>query len=470
VRSLAGVPSGAIVMPNDFWGKSNAPVYFMAGVFTPSGSYGYQLHCLTIDSLNNVTAWGFDQRASPNRASLTKFVCNQSGSVTVVNDVVPTDTSLTGYSALGAITDSSGNVYVSTSTYKPSLDQYTSLLLKYNSSGTLVATANNNLDLTGYGFYGKDITVDSSGNIYQASGDGYWDGGAILKYNSSLALLGTYAYSYYVPIINIAADTIGNIIIGGYIYDYCCGGNTIILQSLPSSSLATPTWGRQFFGGSSSIHFIGSGVDGANNAYIAMYDNSSTRFYLFKYNSSGTFQWSRYWDVPSGGGMYSVTNIAFDSSNNVYLVYGYNRDVVSGGTTYSVGSIAIAKFNSSGTIQFFRSLYCTTTGSGPSSGYPETPVVLPSPRVKIKDNALYFTGIINNTSFAFVFKVPTDGSLTQSFTIGGYNMVYGTISYTVNTYGDGVSATNTLDTYTTTSSSISLDTSTITPNTAVQVL
>lgn len=444
--------------------------YFMAGVFTPSGSFGYVLNCLTIDSSNNVTAWGYDAKNSPNRTSLTKFVCNQSGSVTVVNDVVPTDTSLTGYSALGAITDSSGNVYVSTSTYKPSLGQYTPLLLKYNSSGTLVATANNNLDLTGYGFYGKAITVDSSGNIYQASGDGYWDGAGILKYNSSLALLGTYAYSYNVPINNIVADTIGNIIIGGYVYDYCCGGNTIFVQSISSSSLATPTWGRQF-GGSTSSFFIGSGVDGANNAYIAMYDNSSTRFYLFKYSSSGTFQWSRYWDVPSGG-LSNATNIAFDSSNNVYLVYGYTRAVVSGGTTYYVGSIAIAKFNSSGTIQFFRSLYCTNTGSGPSSGYPETPVVVTSlgSPIKIKDNALYFTGLVNNTSFAFVFKVPTDGSLTQSFTIGGYNMVYGTISYTVNTYGDGGSATYTLGTYTTTSSSISLDTSTITPTTAVKVL
>jgi len=41
VRTLAGVPSGAIVMPTNFWGKSNAPPPFGCATYTVAGTYSF---------------------------------------------------------------------------------------------------------------------------------------------------------------------------------------------------------------------------------------------------------------------------------------------------------------------------------------------------------------------------------------------------------------------------------------------
>jgi len=91
--------------------------------------------------------------------------------------------------------------------------------------------------------------------------------------------------------------------------------------------------------------------------YIGGYGKTNTSsgvyyFYVAKYNSSGTIQWQR--KLEQGTGNNVNQGFFADSSGNSYLT-GYS---VQSGTQYGI----IAKYNSSGTIQWQRRF------NGPSSG------------------------------------------------------------------------------------------------------
>lgn len=87
--------------------------------------------------------------------------------------------------------------------------------------------------------------------------------------------------------------------------------------------------------------------DSAGNLYAVGRTDATTNFYqalIAKYNSSGTVQWQRTLAAPAGGAYYY--GIAIDSSDNIYCT---GFAIISGGY-YGI----VTKYNTSGTLQWQR--------------------------------------------------------------------------------------------------------------------
>ena len=138
----------------------------------------------------------------------------------------------------------------------------------------------------------------------------------------------------------------------------------------------------------------GISIDSSDNVYITGLTNSSgagaNDILIAKYNSSGTIQWQRTLGGTSSDNSQGTT----DSSGNAYIT----------GRTYSTGAghndVIIAKYNTSGTIQWQRTL----GGTGNDIGYGV-----------IVDNlgSIYIAG--RGGSDYLIAKLSDDGSGTGTF-------------------------------------------------------
>jgi len=146
----------------------------------------------------------------------------------------------------------------------------------------------------------------------------------------------------------------------------------------------------------------------ASYVYLAGYDgtSSSSGCSVMKIDgSTGAPVWSR--RLGSQSGSLYFNSIAVDSSEN----------------TYSIGAISgvvyIAKYDSSGNLVWQRSI---TAGTATS---------LCSISLTADQTRFYFS-FANASSLVFG-KLPTDGSLTGSYTVGGQSVVYAVSSLTSTT-------------------------------------
>ena len=73
---------------------------------------------------------------------------------------------------------------------------------------------------------------------------------------------------------------------------------------------------------------------------------------MFKYNSSGTKQWTKQLGTSSTD---LANGVATDSSGNVYVV-GYTYGELDGNTNTGASDIFVVKYNSSGTKQWTKQL------------------------------------------------------------------------------------------------------------------
>jgi len=238
--------------------------------------------------------------------------------------------------------DSSGNVYLVGYTSTEGQGNREALISKYNSSGVLqwqrlLGDSNPN--------YAYGVVLDSLGDVYVAGmGDSYK--GIIFKYNSS----GTLQWQKEVPDMQhafIAMDSSSNIYVAG---TYYTGGNNdrnwLIMKLNNSGSL---TWAREMTGSSTTDLVTGMAVDSSGNVFVSGY-NFGGYAGIVKYNTSGTFQWHRKLDGSSweySGG------VAVDSSGNSYLLV---HSGSSGSNDTSNGNMVIAKYNSSGNLQWHRTI------------------------------------------------------------------------------------------------------------------
>lgn len=267
------------------------------------------------------------------------------------------------------VCDSSSNVYGT----GPMNDGagYKMMLIKYNSSGTYQWQLKTNGE-------GHGIAIDSSNNVYVAGFAGGTYGLHINKYDSSGSLLhqtrtnGQYGFDTYGG--KIVCDSAGN--------NYSAG---LFRQS------------------------SGTGYE----------------FGLIKRNSSGTLQWQRVLTNSSSSYGMVMTNLAVDSSDNIY------------GTAYTaVGANAvgvIAKWNSSGTLQWQRSI--TPSANGLS---------LQDIKINSSGTTMYVvasTSASGNSDY-ILFKLKTDGTLTGTYTVGSYSYTYASSSFSEAAYsGTNVTAT-----------------------------
>lgn len=197
---------------------------------------------------------------------------------------------------------------------------------------------------------------------------------------------------------SLTLDSSGNI----YIVGYCFIGSAYDFLIAKYDNDATFQWARTLGDGSSKYdQGFDIALDSSNNVYVAGFkegSNDNYDFILAKYNSSGTIQWQR--SLAS-----SVRDLAYgvavDSSGNAYIT-GY--------TKFSNSDLVIAKYNTSGTIQWQRTL----SGSGNDRGYDVA--------VDSSGNA-YVLGITNSEGAGnqdiLLVKYNTSGAIQWQRTLGG---------------------------------------------------
>ena len=300
----------------------------------------------------------------------------------------------------GIAVDGSGNVYVNGQTLSTGLGSYEFLIAKYNTSGTI--QWQRTIGGTDAEF-GRAIAVDSSGNAYVAgftrsAGAGVYDF-LIVKYNTS----GTIQWQRTLggtdrdECTGIAVDSSGNVYVTGRCESAGAGSIDFLIAKYNTSG--TIQWQRTL-GGTNIDYSLAIAVDSSGNAYVAGYTDVSgvsSEYLIAKYSTSGTIQWQR----TLGGGSSDIGyGIAVDSSGNVYV----NGQTTSTGTgSYD---FLIAKYNTSGTIQWQRTL----GGTGDDRGRGIT--------VDSSGN-LYVTGHTASAGAGdddfLIAKLPDDGSLTGTY-------------------------------------------------------
>lgn len=200
---------------------------------------------------------------------------------------------------------------------------------------------------------------------------------------------------------------------------YFAGGTKGMVLKTDSSGAVT--WARSIYGSAEGA-CANPVVDSSGNVYIGFEYSSGTRFNgLAKFNSSGTLQWQRQINTTAGNFLFT----AIDTSANIYAVV----------------DNFIFKWNSSGTLQWQRQLTGTTIDLQGVYWY---------------NNYVVITGLLDTNAAIFVIK--DDGSQTGTYTLGTYSIAYAAGSKTEATGG----ATTATETVSASSSGLTISTSTYT--------
>lgn len=426
--------------------------YWIATLTNATENFGLGV---AVDSGNNVYVMG-----------ITNYVANSSGSLQLAKynslGEIEWQRSLSSGRATGSgdvAVDSSGNVYVAATYVISSVDYW--VLAKYDTYGILAwqkqisfgsssATSN---PVT-------DITLDSSGNIYVTGhSTGYNTGGYLhaithkydgngtviwqRRYGDSVAANAISNYTYGVDV-----DSSGNVYVVGARTDNPYSLDTFITTKYNSSG--TILWQRRLYGANSTItRGYGIAVDSSGNVYVTGYYSTNTdKTMIFaKYDTSGTLQWQRNLgsqDLSIGG-----LSVALDSSGDPYFC-GYSTN------SSGIRTIQIVKYNSSGTIQWQRRL----SGTEDSQAW--------SVAIDADDRVCICGWTERSGISGFILaKLPSDGSATGTYSVGGFNYTYaattftssanrttGFTSYTSNTATRSINASSLTDSVTTLTSSV----------------
>jgi len=396
---------------------------------TLGGTGADEGNSLVIDSSGNVYALGSTSSAGAGGNELFLAKYNPTG-------VIEWQRTLGGTGAefgMSVRLDSSEDVYVVGDTTSAGVGGRNFLIAKYNSSGVIQWQR----VLAGADYQDCEMGVDSSDNVYLAgttssAGAGFVDV-FIAKYNSSGTIqwqrtLGGSSYDYG---FTIGVDSSSNIYIGGITYT----GSKFALLFTKYNSSGTIQFQRTLTD-TASIEIYGLAVDSSNNIYLSGFTTDGNQSpVLYKYNSSGTIQWQR---MLSTGINSRHHGVVADSVGNVYVSGFYTSTYI------------FAKYNSSGTIQWQRTL--TTANGGQFSN---------EISVDSSDN-LYVLGSTSSAgegSRDFLLAViPSDGSLTGTYVLDGFDMVYSASTFTASTR----SASSATSGLTSSTASLTAGTSTLT--------
>jgi len=322
---------------------------------------------------------------------------------------------------------------------------------------TTTGTADLNIALTGppaFAIANTDafaITVDSSGNIYAFAGNGsasFSNGIRSVGYSSSGSILfqnNTTTNAQIVRPVSSVIDASGNNFVVLYLNTSCCcisltspaiikydssgaviWGNYYSLSSAGYSSrdVAIDTSGNIWSVGNSnfirtnstgtatlfrttSTLFYGIVIDSSNNIYMTGTESFGANTILCNVSSAGVINWQR--KLVIGTTRTPTMAIDVDSSGNIYYA-------AIGTNTSAPGYTVILKYNSSGTLQWQRTLTVGTTSSTNTYAYD----------LKVVNNNISIVGTANSGSgiHGFVFNAPTNGALTGTIVNGGANYVY----------------------------------------------
>lgn len=256
----------------------------------------------------------------------------------------------------------------------------------------------------------NDVKLDSSGNIYAV---GSLAGNAfIVKYNNSGTILWQRTLgsaSATTVASRVAVDTSGNVYLAGY--SMVSFKALLIAKYNTSGTLQWQRIATSAGGGDETLE--GIAVDSSGSVYASGYRISANYYnsYIVKYNTSGTLQWERSLSATSEDSM--AGGIAVDSSSNVYVC---GIRVPAGGATRST---FLAKYNSTGTLSWKQQV----------ANQPIQFNFLPSVQVDSAGNA-YILCSIDDASSGYDFgilKYNTSGTLQWQRQLFSYGQETGSI-------------------------------------------
>jgi len=211
--------------------------------------------------------------------------------------------------------------------------------------------------------------VDSSGNIYalgaQRSSDVFRllltkvDSSGVLQWSRRLGAAAGVAFG-----IGVGVDSSGNVYVGGYSQNNTSTDKYAFLLAKYNSS-GTIQWQKKLYQSVGNNVTQAFSVDDSGNVYVGGYSTqiagppATTYGFIAKYNSSGALQWQKqFLSGSSGNGSFSnVNGVKANSSGDVFLTCSdYN------GST-GLSTRFVTKLNSSGTVQWQRS-YDTANFNG----------------------------------------------------------------------------------------------------------
>jgi len=358
---------------------------------------------MTVDSSGNLYASG-STAGSPNTDGLLVKV-TPDGTVLAKKTVTGS-----AYEMIdSAEVDSSGNIFLFGYNIPTGQGQGQALVMKLNSSYGIVwqkKFENPNAsdeDPAAGGF-------DSSGNVYFAYG--YYGGanrrGAVAKLASNGGV--QYTRGFFSTINNDTYVRSAVVVSSGNIYINITVliSNPIELRqlTLKVDNAGGAVWNRQLYKSNENTN-AGEGqsiaIDSSGNVYVVFRGTFSSRNagMVAKYNSSGTIQWQR--ALHSGSKSLSLEGVAVDSSGNVYAV---GQD-----STNNRG--VVFKYDSSGTLQWQNQIYYTGASNTIRGCI-------------VSGSYIYLSGFSSSALVgANLFKLGTDGTGTG---------VYGSWTYSSNDY------------------------------------
>lgn len=393
-RTLAGVPSGAISIFN-FYGKSNG-AFFIAyygassgpaggattdssGTFCATNDFenGSGINLLQISATGTFLRWvsygGAQRGRGPFTVGTTLYYGYRNSTVTP------------GRNGVTSVNTSTGAVIVTGGTFK--------------GGGTSTVTQSGN------------IGVDSSGNMF---GGGYYNVGGVnhsvlSAYNSSGVYQGDTKPS---PIG--AAAYIAGVAVDSSNAVYCVelgatGGVGYIVKMTYSAGTFTKVW-TKFYSGSGGYVYADTynwiTVRGAYVYVCFVPGGSPTTTKFYKLNASdGSIVWGR--SMNAANNVNIGTGISVDQDDNVY-VFGYARTVY----PESYHRPYVVKVNSAGTTQFIRQFFSNATTANWDTGASSV------------DTSGNMCMSMQSYGTYFLMKLPTDGSKTGTYTVGGATLTY----------------------------------------------
>jgi len=350
------------------------------------------------------------------------------------------NTSLGNYQDIGfSITlDSSNNVYIAgtidATQFSGTEDAY---VARFDSNGTFHWDAIYYISSYASETIFRDVAVDSSGNIYLTGENGglcqtikIAPGSGNSAPSSSDILFKKYSYSFLSEQpYSLKFDNSGNFYVwatgstfnsngGSTLYKYTNSGtlSQSTKYAMPTSTAfgyninfqyglgSSFNSGNEKWGGSNHL-----AIDSSDNVYVTHVISNPYhgryQVYLLKLNSSGTVQWQKDFYNSQNNANIWYPFLTVDSSDNLYITFSCNDSV-----TFGYGACHIIKINSSGTIQWHNVLH------GDNDGREKHPHAIIS-----KGDNLYIAGRtkkdhVSQSLDAFIFKIPNDGTLTDTST------------------------------------------------------
>lgn len=376
-------------------------------ILTLTGSTAQTMD-ITVDSSGNLYASGATD-GSPNTDGLLVKV-TPDGTVLAKKTVTGSS-----YEMLdSAEVDSSGNIFLFGYNIPTGSGQGQALVMKLNSSYGI--TWQNKFEYAPYANDEDPATggFDSSGNVYFAYG--FYGGsnrrGIVVKLASNGGL--QYSKEFYTSnsidtyVRHASTDSSGNL----YINITNLNNSPFGIRQLTSkiSNAGDEVWTRTLY---ASGEYVSAGegqsiaVDSSGNVYVVGRSNYSgyNSGFVAKYNSSGTIQWQRV--LYSASKSLSLEGVAVDALGNVYAV---GQD-----STNNRG--VVFKYDSSGTLSWQKQLYYTGASNALRGCI-------------VSGSYIYLAGYISSAlTGSTLFKLGTDGTGTGT---------YGSWTYADNNYSDTV--------------------------------